>query len=42
VIPHEMNILLNPAHSDFARLRLHGAEPFFFDPRLWKRVGGEV
>jgi RES domain-containing protein len=42
VIPHEMNVLLNPAHPDFARISLHAAQPFFLDPRLWKGVGGEV
>jgi RES domain-containing protein len=37
VIPHEMNVLLNPAHPDFARIRLRDAEPFSFDPRMWRR-----
>ena len=36
VVPHEMNVLLNPAHPDFAKLRLHAPEPFAFDPRMWK------
>jgi RES domain-containing protein len=36
VIPHEMNILVNPAHPDFPKLRVHAAEPFSFDPRMWK------
>jgi RES domain-containing protein len=36
VIPHEMNVLLNPAHPDFAAIRLRAAEPFAFDPRMWK------
>jgi RES domain-containing protein len=36
VIPHEMNVLLNPAHPDFPRLRLRAAKPFSFDPRMWK------
>jgi RES domain-containing protein len=36
VIPHEMNVLLNPAHPDFARIHIRGAEPFSFDPRVWK------
>ena len=37
VIPPERNYLINPAHPDFGRIRLHAAEPFAFDPRLWKR-----
>jgi RES domain-containing protein len=36
VIPHERNLLLNPAHPDFARIRRRDAEPFSFDPRMWK------
>lgn len=36
VIPHERNVLLNPAHPDFGRIRIHPAEPFAFDPRMWK------
>lgn len=36
VIPRERNVLVNPAHPDFRKIRLHQAEPFSFDPRLWK------
>lgn len=36
IIPRERNVLLNPAHPDFGRLRIHPAEPFAFDPRMWK------
>ena len=36
VIPHEMNVLLNPAHPDFAKIQIRAAEPFSFDPRMWK------
>jgi hypothetical protein len=36
VIPHERNILLNPLHPDFARVRLLPPEDFSFDPRMWK------
>lgn len=36
VIPHESNVLLNPAHPDFLKIRIGGAEPFSFDPRMWK------
>jgi RES domain-containing protein len=36
VIPHEQNVLLNPLHPDFPKIRLCEAEPFSFDPRMWK------
>lgn len=36
VIPHEMNVLLNPAHPDFSRITPLQAQPFSFDPRMWK------
>ena len=37
-IPRELNILLNPKHPDFkTSVRLAAVEPFFFDPRLFKR-----
>lgn len=39
VIPRERNALLNPRHPDFGRLLLLRAEPFSFDPRLWKTAG---
>jgi RES domain-containing protein len=35
VIPHEMNVLINPAHPDFARIKIRDPEPFSFDPRMW-------
>ena len=34
VIPQERNFALNPKHVDFARLVIHPAEPFSFDPRM--------
>ena len=37
VVPSEWNVLLNPLHPDFARLRLGRAEPFLLDPRLSSR-----
>ncbi|MGH2620874.1 MAG: RES family NAD+ phosphorylase, partial [Anaerolineales bacterium] len=37
VIPQEWNYLLNPAHPDFRRIRIHKPQAFFLDPRLWKR-----
>ena len=36
VIPHERNYILNPVHADFATLAPQTAEPFSFDPRMWK------
>jgi len=36
IIPHELNHLLNPRHSQFRRVRVGTPEPFSFDPRLWK------
>jgi RES domain-containing protein len=34
IVPHETNVLLNPTHRDFAKLIIHRAERFVFDPRL--------
>lgn len=36
IVPRETNYLLNPAHPDFARIRIGKPEPFSLDPRLWK------
>ena len=36
VIPEERNYLLNPAHRDFKRIRLHKPAAFRFDVRMWK------
>lgn len=36
IVPRERNILLNPAHPDFQRIEQGPAEPFSFDPRMWK------
>lgn len=36
IIPHEMNVLLNPAHPGFVKIRLQEAQRFSFDPRMWK------
>jgi RES domain-containing protein len=35
VIPEEHNLLLNPEHPDFPRVRISGPHPFEFDPRLF-------
>jgi RES domain-containing protein len=34
VVPGEWNYLINPAHPDFAGLRISDPEPFLFDYRL--------
>jgi RES domain-containing protein len=34
IVPQEWNYLLNPAHPDFAAIKLLRTEPFVFDPRL--------
>jgi RES domain-containing protein len=31
----EWNVLLNPAHPDFSRIRFHQPEPFAFDVRMF-------
>ena len=36
VIPHERHYILNPGHAEFAKLTPRTAEPFSFDPRMWK------
>jgi RES domain-containing protein len=36
VVPQERNLLLNPAHPEFIRVRLLDAQPFHFDERLKK------
>ena len=36
VMPQERNVLLNPAHPEFVRVRLLDAQPFHFDERLKK------
>ena len=33
-IPEERNLLLNPGHPDFTRVRVVAERPFTFDPRL--------
>jgi len=36
IIPREKNILINPLHSDFSKVKLLTVEPFSFDTRLLK------
>jgi len=35
IVPTEMNVLLNPAHDDYAAIEWKGPTPFAFDPRLF-------
>lgn len=37
IIPAESNLLINPMHPDFYKIRRHKPEPFTFDPRLIKQ-----
>ena len=39
VIEGEWNVLVNPAHSDAARIRLGQPKPFHFDSRMFKARG---
>lgn len=36
IIPEETNVLINPAHPDFKRVKIIKAAPFQFDTRLFK------
>ena len=36
IVPHENNYLLNPAHPDFAKIKLGKPKRFVFDERLRK------
>jgi RES domain-containing protein len=36
IVPDEHNYLLNPAHSDFARIATEPPALFHFDPRLFR------
>ncbi len=38
VVPQERNLILNPAHPDFPKIRPHPPERFSFDPRLLGRL----
>ncbi len=37
LIPQEHNVLLNPAHADFAKLHIGPQAAFAFDPRLTRQ-----
>ena len=36
VILGEWNVLLSPAHPQFSRIKLEAAQPFEFDPRMFR------
>lgn len=36
IIPHEKNLILNPAHPEFSKVKISAPQPFAFDPRLIK------
>lgn len=36
IVPMECNLVLNPAHPDFKRIKIAAPKPFAFDPRMWK------
>lgn len=36
--PEETNYVLNPAHPDFRKIEIAGAEPFTFDPRMARLI----
>lgn len=36
LVPGEHNLLLNPLHPQFKRLKISKSQPFEFDGRLWK------
>ena len=34
VVPREQNVILNPRHGEFRRVRVVGVERYQFDPRM--------
>ncbi|MEW8659196.1 MAG: RES family NAD+ phosphorylase [Candidatus Thiodiazotropha endolucinida] len=36
VVPKELNVCINPRHTDFHEIKTVGIEPFQFDPRLFE------
>ena len=36
LVPAAANLVLNPRHPDFAKIRTGAAVEFSFDPRMWK------
>lgn len=39
IIPEEKNILINPKHKDFRKIKIRSASKFKFDVRLFKQSG---
>jgi RES domain-containing protein len=37
IVPSEVNVLVNPAHPDAARILVVGRAPFSLDPRLFQK-----
>lgn len=35
IVPEDSNLLINPLHKDFKKIRIKGAQDYFLDPRLW-------
>ncbi len=36
IIPDEYNLMLNPKHADFRKIRIGQPQPFTLDERMWK------
>jgi len=36
IVPPEYNLVINPHHPDFDRIRIGRAQAYSLDPRLWK------
>lgn len=36
IVPLEYNLVLNPHHGDFRKLRVGAIQSFSYDPRMWK------
>jgi RES domain-containing protein len=36
IIPEETNVLINPKHKDFKKVKIKAARQFEFDARLFK------
>jgi RES domain-containing protein len=35
IVPEDSNLLINPFHKDFKKIRITGTQDYFLDPRLW-------
>lgn len=35
IVPEDSNLLINPLHKDFKKIRIAGEQDYFLDPRLW-------